>query len=282
MSKLQRRIQKLFYREQWSLLIQNKLNNITYRIIPPSSNIIWADPFIVKHENRTYVFIEQQRRNQNGTLGYIEIFEDGSHSGFIEILKAGYHLSYPCVFQPGVNGDTNYFMIPETHENNQITLYRSTGFPDKWSHYKTLIKGISAVDATILKHGDLWWLFTSVNGTDTNFNNSLNIYFSNAFDSEEWTPHPLNPVSRKYSASRMAGSFLRQDDALIRPAQSCRKEYGEHLVFYEVNELTTTTYRETERSRLLPEKHLSAVCTHTFSENTDYIVRDIKTRKFFI
>lgn len=242
---------------------------------PPPKDRIWADPFPVEYEGRTFIFIEQQFQKKNGTLGFIELFDDLSWSDFTPILETNYHLSYPHVFQ----NEGVWYMIPETHENNKIDLYVCDDFPNIWKFHSTLIDTISAVDSTILKHNNTWYLFTSTQ--KEGFNSSLSIFYSDTFPSKDWKNHPNNPVTRGKEHSRMGGSFFLDDsNNLIRPTQSSVKEYGEKLVLNKILTLSKKHYSEEKIKEINPENKLNAVCTHTWNHSGNYIVRDIKTREF--
>jgi len=271
--KIRRKIIRTLYTEQWQPAVCDKSGAIISRIQPPKDTI-WADPFPVIYEDRTFIFIEQQIKNKNGTLGFIELFEDLTWTDFTPILEADYHLSYPHIFQ----NEGLWYMIPETHENNKIDLYVCKVFPNIWKYHSTLIDTISAVDSTIINHNDTWYLFTSTQ--KEGFNSSLSIFYSDTFPSTNWKSHPNNPVIRGKNHSRMGGAlFVDDSNNLIRPAQSSVKEYGEKLTLNKVIKLSKTHYSEEKIRVIHPEKKLNAVCTHTWNNCGNKIIRDIKTQK---
>jgi hypothetical protein len=224
--------------------------------------------------------VEQQYNKKKGTLGYIELFEDMSHSAFNQILVKDYHLSFPNVFQLN---DT-WYMIPESHENGSIDLYRAENFPDKWVFDSTLMSNVKAVDSVVYFQDGLWWLFTSIAGDTTGLNNSLFLYSSKTFPSNNWVSHPMNPVVSGLHNSRMAGKIFRDriSGKLIRPAQSCVKVYGEETHLNEITSLTPETYHEETIAVIKPEKQFHALCTHTFNQSEKFLVRDIKTWRLLI
>ena len=280
MRKLGRKIQKLLFREQWSVLVCDQSGKILKHICPPSDRS-WADPFPVESDGHYYIFLEQQFNRQNGTLGYIELFDDLSYSDFVPILEKEYHLSYPYVFSAAVNGKNVWYMIPETNEHNAIELYRAKAFPGEWTHDLTLIRDIQAVDSSILFHEDRWYLFTSCETKTTELNNSLFAFSSRKFPSSEWKAFSANPVKVDASNGRMGGRvFVNEKGQILRPAQSCVREYGERLVMNRISELADDTFAEEKLFVVSPEKKLHAVCTHTWNACGNYIVRDIKTRRF--
>lgn len=289
--KIRRKLQKLLFREQWSLLVSDHDGKLLKHIEPPSDRI-WADPFPVEYEGRYLIFIEQQFAGQNGTLGYIELFEDYSLSEFRPILEKPYHLSWPNVF----NHRGTWYMIPETNEHGCIDLYRAADFPDKWEFDRTLLHTVHAVDTMLLEEGGMFWLFTSMaecsaaessaaehsaSQVAPGYNNSLSIFYADEFPAGEWKPHAANPVVIDASRSRMAGRFQRTENgSLLRPAQNCRIEYGRSIRVNRIVELSKDAYREASDFEILPERHLHAACTHTLNLCGKYAIRDIKTRKF--
>ena len=146
--KIRRKIEKLRYREQYSLVVTDKRSGDTVHLMPPRDDCIWADPFPLERDGLLYIFIEQQFAGKNGTLGYITLQPDMSCSGFNQVLEKDFHLSYPHLFESG----GELYMIPESNENNSIDCYRCTSFPGVWEFHRTLIPGICAVDteSTIL------------------------------------------------------------------------------------------------------------------------------------
>jgi hypothetical protein len=277
-------IRSLFY-EQWSLLVCD-LNGAVLAAIAPEYDTQWADPFPVDYNGNTYIFLEQQIGHENGTLGYIELYPDLAHSAFIPILEKNYHLSFPNIFSVQQNDQTNWYMIPETHENNTIDLYRAVSFPDKWEYEFTLMKDVVAVDSTVFYYASKWWLFTGLETKPNSINRNLSAFFSDSFPSVNWTPHPLNPLCAGISNSRMAGAvFLNKETGLLnRPAQNCFKDYGKETNINEIIELSESSYKERISKIVVPEQSLHAVCTHTFNYSATYLLRDIKTRRsrFFV
>jgi hypothetical protein len=280
--RFKRKIIKAFFREQWSLLVCTPQGEILKHIVPPK-NHIWADPFPIETENKTYIFIEQQIGYEHGTLGYIELYSDLSYSPFTPVLEKGYHLSFPHIFSAaGADGEKTWYLVPESHKNKTIDLYRANNFPGGWTHEMTLMDNVVAVDSSIFYHNSNWWLFTGISSEGSPMNRNLSAFYSKTFPSNSWTPHPQNPLCENAGNSRMAGAvFLdKVSGKLMRPAQSCIKEYGEKTNINEIVELSEVLYREKKVKTILPEKELAAVCTHTFNFSEKYLLRDIKTRVF--
>jgi hypothetical protein len=200
------------------------------------------------------------------------------HSPFTPILKKDYHLSYPHVFPVKKNDTIIWYLVPESHENNTIDVYRAEQFPHKWTFETTLMNNINASDSTIFFYENIWWLFTSIGTTLADKNSNLSLFYSENFPSNSWKAHPLNPISNDSSNSRMAGSIILENGKLYRPAQNCKHNYGEKIIINSVNSFDTLSYTESPVKTLNPEKNLKAVCTHTINYSSSFIVRDIKTR----
>jgi hypothetical protein len=266
--------------EQWSLLICD-LDGQVLKTIAPPKGYQWADPFPVEHNDKMYIFIEQQIGHDNGTLGFIEVYPDLTHSNFISILEKDYHLSFPNVFCLKQNNQTVWYMIPETHENNTIDLYRAIHFPEKWAYEMTLLRNVKAVDSTVFFYNAKWWLFTSIEGKFTPINANLSLFYSDEFPSDSWIPHPQNPIYSSLKNARMAGAvfFNKGNGRLNRPAQNCLKDYGQKTNINEIITLDINSYQERIIETIVPESHLNAVCTHTFNYAKQFLLRDIKTRR---
>ncbi|MDR2553467.1 MAG: hypothetical protein LBD31_09945 [Treponema sp.] len=275
--RIKNKVIRTIFKEQWSLLVCERDGKPLKQISPPKDRI-WSDPFPVEHEGRFYIFLEEQIAGGNGTLGFIELYPGMEHSSFVPVLEKPYHLSYPQVFSAAGQGSSRWYMVPESHKNNTIDLYAAEEFPRRWVHETTLIKNITANDSTLLFYQGLWWIFTSTGNTMAEFNSNLLAFYSKSFPSNSWKAHPLNPLSSDSSNSRMAGSFFLEDGVLYRPAQDCRRNYGENIRINAVTSLSPETYAEKTVRIIRPEKNLHAVCTHTFNYCSSFLLRDIKTR----
>jgi hypothetical protein len=277
--RIKRKLIRTFFYEQWSLLICGLDESILKSIAPPK-NYQWADPFPVEHEGRTYIFIEQQIGHEKGTLGFIELYPDLTYSSFVPILEKEYHLSFPNIFRLDQNNQSPWYMIPETHENKTIDLYKAVSFPRTWVHEKTLMNNVEAVDSTVFFYNSKWWLFTGIGSETVSPNANLSAFYSDTFPSDRWKPHPQNPIYSRLDNARMAGAiFLNKNTGhLNRPAQNCLKDYGKETNINEIVELSPEFYKEHIVKTILPENYLNAVCTHTCNYSENYLMRDIKTR----
>jgi len=96
-------------------------------------------------------------------------------------------------------------------------------------------------DSTILKLDGKYWIFgtQSDNGDDY----KLHIFISDSLLGN-YKAHPLNPIKNGLDGTRSAGSLFEVDGVLYRPAQNCKKSYGESITINRVTDLTETTFSE--------------------------------------
>ncbi len=204
----------------------------------PSEGI--ADPFLFKDGNDWYLFAEIiQEGTGHGDLS-VATSEDGLHWQYEQIvLDEPFHLSYPQVFQV----DGTYYMIPETHQDQSIRLYRATNFPYDWTLESVLLTGRPFVDASILHYEGRWWIFAAEPPNTHTF-----LYSSDSLTSG-WVEHPQSPViANDANIARPGGrsfSFAGGTRA-IRTAQDDFPFYGEAVRLFEIMELSPTHYAEVE------------------------------------
>ena len=54
-------------------------------------------------------------------------------------------------------------MVPETSENNDIRIYESLEFPNRWKLNQVVMTDVFVVDSMIFRQKNKWWLFTNIN-----------------------------------------------------------------------------------------------------------------------
>jgi hypothetical protein len=195
-----------------------------------------ADPFMVQEDGTWYMFFEVLNIDTNRGEIAFATSNDAKQWSYQQIVIAEpFHLSYPYLFK--WQGD--YYLIPESYQANSIRLYRATNFPSQWSYVQTLIAGSDFIDASILHHNDLWWLFTTSTANDT-----LRLYYAEDLLGE-WIEHPQSPiVENDRKISRPGGKVTSFDGKIIRYTQDCEVVYGYQVRAFAISELTTTTYVE--------------------------------------
>lgn len=262
-------INQFLYLEQWMLLFH--LNReagpgtslFRYKKIIPPADRFWADPFVLYRDHQYYIFLEELLFRENkGFISLMTMDEKGNYTAPRKILERPYHLSYPFVFED----QGTYYMIPESIENRTIELYKCTRFPDQWELHQVLLKGVRAVDSTLVKHENRYYLFTTLQRTEgSTDHDELFIYHSDRLDSDHWISHPKNPVITDTKTGRAAGSFFYHNGQLYRPAQDCSKYYGYCVHLQQVTRLDPEDYAEQTVNSIYPDWDRNIIATHTIN-----------------
>jgi len=261
-----RTLSDLLFQERWLLLYQFQdklvLQPTLFEKITASPDRYWADPQVIEQDGRYAVFFEDyERQSDKGRIAVIQLDETGNQSDPVVVLDEPTHLSYPFVF----SWDDRLYMIPESAANRTIDLYECLEFPHKWRFKMHLMQDIRAADATLLHHHGKWWLFATVAAMPgISLNHELHLFFAEDFASDDWTPHPLNPIVSDVRRARPAGSILQQDGRLIRPAQDSARGYGRSITFNEIITLSETAYEERPIDAIHPAWEPSIIGVHTF------------------
>lgn len=268
---------KILYSDSFNWLLLFEINDIEdamfnsfskFKKLQPSKNIFWADPFVIARNDKFYVFVEEFiYRTNKGHIAVLELDNAGNFLNSERIIDQPYHLSYPFIFE--VND--NYYMIPETSQNKTIELYKCVDFPGRWEFTKNIMENISAVDSTLLFHNNKWWLFTSVDDTESISGGSteLFLYFTDDFFSGSWESHPCNPIISDIRKARPAGKVFIRDNKMYRPSQDCSIRYGRGFNLNEIITLTETDYDEILLKKVEPDwdKQLKGAHTYNFDKN---------------
>ncbi|KAB5491519.1 MULTISPECIES: hypothetical protein [Flagellimonas] len=278
-------VKRIFFFNQWILMYsfekKEQLSKSFFRfkrIVPPKDRF-WADPFIFEKDGKYYVFFEELiYKNGLGNISVLELDEKGNYSEPKIVLEKDYHLSYPFLIED--NG--NLYMIPETAENKQIELYKCDQLPLKWSLEKVLMKDVQAVDTTIISHENTYWLFCNIKENEgSSTSNELFLFYADNLVTNNWTPHPKNPIVSDVSSSRPAGKIFEYNGHLIRPSQNCAKHYGHGMQLQMIKVLTKEDYQEINLQSIYPNWEKDLVSTHTINQTGKLTVIDalVKRRK---
>lgn len=233
--------------------------------------LTFADCFYVMENDRHFIFFEEVNDSHPvGFLSVIEIFKNGTYTEPETILKLDYHLSYPCVFKV----DNDWYMIPETHQNKTVELWKCTDFPLRWEKHSNLLENIQAVDSTPFYHDGLWYLFTSTRRNCKKFGDRLDLFFTEDILSPKWQEHPQNPVCKGHQQFRMAGKPFIYNGKLVRPSQDSLKRYGGNIELKEIVELSPTSYKEKLSEIVLPNWNNNDNGCHTINVEGNFVVLD--------
>lgn len=256
--------------EHWQVALRRDAQ--PFDVIPDDGGRFYADPFLHHANGRTFLFVEEYPyTDRKGIISAAEVVDGRLATAPVAVLKRPYHLSYPFVFEH----EGEFWMIPETGENRSIELYRAAEFPWKWKLSTVLMEGAVFSDATVLFHGGLWWLFVTADWFGTSTQDELSIFYSEALEGE-WKPHRANPVKSDSRFSRPAGRIIQQNGRLFRPAQNCDRTYGAGIVWFEITDLTPTSFSEREIADWDGQTELSMDGLHSFDQLGPLQVIDFK------
>jgi hypothetical protein len=203
-----------------------------------------ADPFMVRTGRTWYMFFEVlNSQSGNGEIA-LATSDDTVHWNYRQIvLREPFHLSYPYVFE----WEGRYYMVPESYQAKSARLYRAVDFPLKWKFVTNLIEGDDFEDNSLFYFNDRWWLLNDLSRLPY-FAGTLRVFHSERLTGP-WTEHVQSPViTGDPHSARPAGRVLAGGDKVMRFAQDCCPVYGARVRAFELTELTTTTFRETELS----------------------------------
>jgi hypothetical protein len=268
------------FREEWVIGYRRRSEPMQippsaegFSILAPPEGRYYADPFLITHEARRFVFFEDYSyRREKAVISCVEIYPDSTLSSPRVALDGEHHLSYPFVFHHA----GAIFMIPETLANRSVELYRARQFPDQWAFEAVLLEDIDAVDATLVEREERIWLFvaTSTHGLRPAWND-LHIFAADSLTGP-WMPHARNPVLSDIRCARPAGRIFRLGVELIRPGQNGARGYGSEITFNQITTLELKRYGETRLGSLGPEWLPGGLGAHTYNFDDDYEVVDGK------
>ena len=281
MRRLDKTLSSFFFIDQWGIMTArdagyNSLQWSTFHPLIPEKDRYWGDPFVVAKDDRFYVFIEEKIYAAGlGRIACLTLNREGRLLSNQVVLERPYHLSYPFIFEQ--DGET--FMVPETAGHRSIELYRCVQFPGRWEFVKTLMTDIYAVDATLFYYGNKVWLFANVKEQGGSSLDALHLYFAPQGPlTDQWTPHPCNPIVKDIRSARPAGRIFMQDGKLVRPSQDSSRRYGYALRFNRIIKLDEKEYAEKAESTFKPAGG-RMLATHTFNQAGGLTVVDAIIRR---
>lgn len=257
-TRLQQREEAGFLR-QWFLLCgaaanESRLNPQPARLrklLPPDDRA-WADPFLWKSGDVFFIFCEEWLYQQpHGHIAVMQLSGDGLVvSPATPVLTLDYHLSYPFLFEY----EGALHMLPEGGAGRALQVYQCEEFPGRWRQRATLMRNIRYADATLLEHQARWWLFVTLRRGVFSLNRDLFLFWADSPLTDQWVPHPCNPVVQGIQSARQAGRLFEVGGKLYRPSQNCLVRYGHSLRINEVLRLDTRNYQERLVTEVRPDE----------------------------
>lgn len=196
-----------------------------------------ADPFLIQDGDTWNLFFEVYNNDtRQGDLAVATSTNTWAWKYQKVIVDEPFHLSYPYVFKAG----EDYYLIPESFEDNSIRLYKADNFPTEWSYVQTLVEGREYVDNSIVFYNNKWWLFSSVTSND-----QLYLHYADSLTGP-WQEHPQSPiVVDDVHKARPSGRIIIYYSKLYRFTMDVDPPFGTHQVMvYEITELSPTGYAE--------------------------------------
>lgn len=279
-------------REQWTKRVRSEGWFIAFRrvqpvedrnvaedgltLLRPPAGHFYADPFAIDKNDKTYIFFEDYcYASQKAAISFVVIDSNGKCSSPDVALEEEYHLSFPSLFE----WDGEIYLLPETKDNRTVQLYRAIEFPHRWELSHVLLQNVSAVDSTLLRYENKFWLFTcGLNSRHPWFDGDDELFLFSADSlNGPWAAHPKNPIVADVRNCRSAGQIMQWGNQLIRPAQDCAAHYGSAVVFNHIEVLSDDSYRETPIARIARDWLPGNRGTHTFNRSHSYEVWDGRT-----
>jgi hypothetical protein len=219
----------------------------TIRWLPAPADGFLADPFGRVMADGRLIILAEALSWQDGR-GRIVAFEsrpDGTVSAPQELFAFDTHASYPQL----IEHDGGLYCIPETLAQRRVQLFKADPFPHRWIPDTVLLENFPGADATVVLHGDRWWMFAG-NHDDQD---EAKLFIFHAADLRgPWLPHAANPVKCDLRSARPAGPLFILGEDLCRPAQDCSVTYGGAVVINKIERLSPTEFVERPFTRLAP------------------------------
>ena len=199
-----------------------------------------ADPFMIRHGGMWHMFFEiLPEEVEKGVIG-LASSEDGRKWSYRQVvLEEEFHLSYPYVFE----FEGAHYMVPESHQDSSVRLYKAVDFPTRWEHVGNLLEGEEFVDCSPFHFQGRWWLFAGC-GSLPYRADMLRLFHAEQL-AGPWMEHPQSPlISGDARIARPGGRVVAWGDRLFRFTQDCHPRYGLRVRAFDIHELTVESYRE--------------------------------------
>ena len=273
-SKLLNRILRRRYR--WSVAYQftnNWKDAVLWKSIRIKNpiNRFLADPFVIHRKGEHYCFLEDY--DYALCRGRISVYKINMQ-GYEDLglaLNEDFHLSYPFIFE----FDGEIYMCPETHEANDVRIYKCIEFPLDWKLEKIILKNIKSAYTNIFQKNGKWWLMTSVaKSNEADCSSTLHIYMSDNPITDEWVPHKFYPVIFDPRRARNAGLIIENNEIFRVNQRQGFDSYGVELAISRIESINSNEYIEYEECSVYPNYFPDLKGTHTFNFSEGLLVFD--------
>lgn len=268
------KIKTIIHFENWNVAYSLHQEGTSFSIIPNTLRYWAADPFVIMHGDRYYVFAElYDKILTRGKLGYCVIDSNGRiTSSWKIVIDNKMHMSFPNVYQ--VNHDI--FMMPETNRENELYVLKADLFPRRWYKTESLFK--SRVADSIFLTENLILAYD-------NFSFPFKLYI---YEKKEKKWERIITVEDIEKKLRPAGCCIcSEKECFVIPMQNCKEEYGKSInitkvwIDKEKKRISTIILKEITASSIETNKSIGDIKgIHTINRNNGMTVIDIKTAKF--
>ncbi|MBQ9514176.1 MAG: hypothetical protein IJR66_04290 [Clostridia bacterium] len=179
-------------------------------------------------------------------------------------------------------------MISETCGANEIALFKAVEFPFKWEKER-VIANMKGADTTPISFNEEVYFTIDIENPykDMAATRGKNLLIIN--NCKRYKIYDNNVKVRP------AGHLIYDDNTIIRPAQDSSIGYGDGVIFYEIDNIDASTYKERKLFEVLPsnkQQENDVVITlknskkifsgiHTYNVNEDYEIIDLAQRNVF-
>lgn len=244
--------------------------------LPEKKYCYWADPFIyISPIQEILVFVEYyDYRTKKGTLECLKLNKDFEFERSISLFTNETHVSFPSLFE----FKEKLYIIPETHQKNEIAIYEFNADLYELEKVKALIRNIKAADSIIHYHNGKFYLFTTRERENRHDELALEIYYADALFGD-WKSHLLNPVKIDDKTARNAGNIFIKNNKMYRPTQNCYQGYGKSISIMEITTLSESHFSEKRvKTYDMSAQGFNGMHTMNFYNNT--VVFDVRKRLF--
>ena len=263
---LGRKLRDKYWRQnsyRWGVAWQNtgwqNLRMHRAQRIPNPPGRFLADPFLVREQQQSICFVEDYDYGLKRAVisAYALTSESALRIG--PVITEDFHLSFPFPFRY----QSRLYLCPESASQQQIRVYECVRFPHEWRLHKVLMSNVRAADSMLFPHEGRWWLLTNLDRAGVgDFGSELHLFYADQPLTQDWTPHPLNPVIVDPQRARNAG-LLHADASLYRVSQQQGFDaYGKAAHLNRIIELSPTRYAEETLKTLTPDFFPNLKGTH--------------------
>ena len=241
-------------------LIHDRPENLVYvfnsRKIRTSKDhtYLFADPFLHVEGDKIYLFAEVQNIDNKGFINCWCSQDAHIWENIGPVLKTNSHFSYPHIFR---NKNNEIFLIPESEELKEVSIYKFNNFPMDLSKKNELLQGKYS-DTNILVQDGTFFLITTKNNYHEQSlclrdDQEVEIFFSDDLFSKNWTKHPKSPIKKGKALFRNAGPIYRRKGRMYRFVQDFSHQtayrgvpfsYGKKINVVEIVKIDKNNYKE--------------------------------------